>query len=603
MLADDKPSAEGRSPPDDMLTQKGPESTLVALVFPVSRESPEAPRWPRIGSETMPGCAPATRRLVVGVEARSNEPSAVIEPHVLGNRYELRDILGAGGMGRVWRAWDALLRREVAVKTMGEGLANDRSFRLRFEREAQHAASLNHPNIVQVHDYGINGPTPYIVMELVSGDTLDELISDHRLLDPASTVRIADDVLGALEHAHHHHIVHRDVKPQNILIADDGLVKVTDFGLAKSVTDADLTLAGNVLGTPTYISPEQASDDPQTASSDLYSLGCVLYQCLAGRPPFVGQSKVEVVDMHLHTEAPPLRALRPDLAPTLEAPIMRSLAKDPRERFKSAREMSAALEVGLTATPDLTTRTPRDAVGTTPIANTKVLEKTAPAIGRTRRRRAPRPAVVRPRRRRLGRFLRRLAVTGLLVALLATGFLWLTASRPEVDSNPGEVGRTRSVRLTSFAGASLSVKYPRGWEVTSAEKVQGGLVATEIENPNAPSELVKVHVVTAGDPTPEDLLRENRDNLSDEPRYEELAVRRFAFTPSDGRIYPAILWEFRVWDIDRSVMLRKTDVFFTNPAGEAVALLTQARAAAYPRWRPTFDRIRRSVAFAGNQGA
>ncbi|HZB78328.1 MAG TPA: protein kinase, partial [Actinomycetota bacterium] len=286
-------------------------------------------------------------------EVRSHDRTAVIAPHVLGRRYELRDILGTGGMGRVWRAWDALLRREVAVKTMGEGLANDRSFRLRFEREAQHAASLNHPNIVQVHDYGISGTTPYIVMELVSGETLDELISDHRLLDPPSTVRIAGHVLGALDHAHLHHIVHRDVKPQNILIADDGMVKVTDFGLAKSVTDADLTLAGNVLGTPTYISPEQASDDPQTTSSDLYSLGCVLYECLAGRPPFVGQSKVEVVDMHLHAVAPPLRALRPDLSVTLEAPIMRSLAKDPHERFESAGEMSAALETGLTSAPDV----------------------------------------------------------------------------------------------------------------------------------------------------------------------------------------------------------------------------------------------------------
>lgn len=526
------------------------------------------------------------------------------EPRVLGNRYELGDILGAGGMGRVWRAWDALLRREVAVKTMGEGLTNDRSFRLRFEREALHAASLNHPNIVQVHDYGINGPTPYIVMELVSGDTLEELIADHRLLDPASTVRIAGHVLGALDHAHDHHIVHRDVKPQNILIADDGLVKVTDFGLAKSVMDADLTLAGNVLGTPTYISPEQASDDPQTASSDLYSLGCVLYQCLAGRPPFVGQSKAEVVDMHLHTVAPPLRALRPDLSPTLEAPIMRSLAKDPDERFESAREMSAALEVALTtAAPDLTTRPRNDALVTTPIPDTDALEKTAPDIGKARRRRAGRPAVVRPRRRRLGHFLRRLAVTGLLVALLATGSLWLAASTPELGLNPGGTDRTRSARLTSFTGTSLSVKYPKGWEVTSAEKDQGGLVATEIENPRAPSELVKVHVVTEGDPTPEDLLRENRDNLSGEPRYQELAVRRFAFTPSDGRIYPAILWEFRVWDADRSVMLRKTDVFFTNPEGDAVAILTQAPATAYPRWRPTFDRIRSSVTFPGNQGA
>jgi hypothetical protein len=194
-------------------------------------------------------------------------------------------------------------------------------------------------------------------------------------------------------------------------------------------------------------------------------------------------------------------------------------------------------------------------------------------------------------------------VTGLLVCLSVIGFLWLGAASPEFGSNPDGKARTPKVQLASFAGTSLSVKYPKGWEVTSAEKDEGGLVATEIENPNTPSELVKVHVVTVGDPSPEDLLRENRDSLSDEPRYEELAVRRFTFTPSDGRIYPAILWEFRVWDTERSVMLHKTDVFFTNPSGDAVALLTQARAGAYARWRPIFDRIRRSVAFTGNQEA
>lgn len=175
----------------------------------------------------------------------------MIEALVLGDRYELRSILGSGGMGRVWRAWDASLRREVAVKTMGEGLADDHSFRLRFEREAQHAASLNHPNIVQVHDYGIDESTPYIIMELVAGNTLHGLISGHTALGAERTVQIAEHVLAALDHSHHKQIVHRDVKPQNILIADGGTVKVTDFGLAKSVTDTDLTLTGNVIGTPT----------------------------------------------------------------------------------------------------------------------------------------------------------------------------------------------------------------------------------------------------------------------------------------------------------------------------------------------------------------
>jgi serine/threonine-protein kinase len=247
-------------------------------------------------------------------------------------------------MATVWRAEDLVLGRPVAVKVLHEGLAQDEGFRGRFQREAHHAALLNHPNIVVVHDSGRDGETLFMVMEFVDGRSLRSILSSA--VGPVAmthAARLGRHVLAALAHAHSRGIVHRDIKPANILINVDDAVKVADFGIAKAGDDAmDLSPAGMVIGTAAYISPEQAAGRAVTPASDLYSLGCVLYECLASQPPFVGPSVLSVALQHYNDPPPPLRCRASSVHPAVERVIMRALEKDPARRFGSAAEMDSA---------------------------------------------------------------------------------------------------------------------------------------------------------------------------------------------------------------------------------------------------------------------
>lgn len=261
----------------------------------------------------------------------------------IGERYDLRQTIGIGGMARVYLAHDRRLNRDVAAKILNPALASDPLFVERFRREAQAAAALNHPNIVAIYDTGATEDTYFIVMEYVPGPNLKEMIRERGPLPEAEVLSIGAQVAAALEAAHSRRLIHRDIKPHNVLLHPAGTAKVTDFGIARAAGASQLTSTQTVMGTAHYLSPEQALHQPLDGRSDLYSLGIVLYEALTGRLPFDGDSLVAVAMKQVHDTPPPLRALRPEIAPRTEAAIMKALAKDPNQRYQSAAEMRAAL--------------------------------------------------------------------------------------------------------------------------------------------------------------------------------------------------------------------------------------------------------------------
>jgi serine/threonine protein kinase len=264
---------------------------------------------------------------------------------VLAERYEVLDHLGSGGMASVWRGRDRRLNRDVAVKMLSEHLAADPGFRSRFEREALHIASLKHPNIVTVYDSGSEGDTYYIVMELVEGESLQaKLDATAGGLELELAERLGAEALSGLAHAHRKGIIHRDIKPANVLLTEEVTAKLADFGIARATDDAGrLTTTGSFLGTPSYASPEQLSGLPVTAATDLYSIGCVIYQCLAGRPPFEAEIAAGVIAQHLQATPRSVREYRPETPPAVEATLLTALEKDPARRFSSAAEMRESL--------------------------------------------------------------------------------------------------------------------------------------------------------------------------------------------------------------------------------------------------------------------
>ena len=268
------------------------------------------------------------------------------EPVRLGDRYELGGLLGRGGMADVRVGRDLRLGRTVAVKQLRSDLASDPTFQERFRREAQSAASLNHPAIVAVYDTGESldkdgHVAPYIVMEYVEGQTLRDVMRDGRKLLPERALDITADVLSALDYSHRSGIVHRDIKPANIMLTPSGQVKVMDFGIARAIADASsaMTQTAAVIGTAQYLSPEQARGETVDARSDIYSTGCLLYELLTGRPPFVGDSPVSVAYQHVREEARPPSSLNPDVNSSVDAIVAKSLAKRTDDRYQSAADM------------------------------------------------------------------------------------------------------------------------------------------------------------------------------------------------------------------------------------------------------------------------
>lgn len=260
-----------------------------------------------------------------------------------GGRYRVERELGHGGMASVYLARDEELRRPVAVKLLAGHLGGEPGLRERFLREARMAARLSHPNVVQVFDAGDEDGRPYIVMEYVPGQTLAEELRRQGRLDPPQVVDLALQACGGLEHAHGSDLVHRDVKPHNLLLREDGTLKIADFGIAHAAEATRLTQVGSVLGTAAYLAPEQAAGDPVTAAADIYSLGVVLYELLSGRPPYEFSSLAEIVSKQREQPIRPLRDVEPAVSEQLEAVVMRCLARNPDYRPSSAADLAREL--------------------------------------------------------------------------------------------------------------------------------------------------------------------------------------------------------------------------------------------------------------------
>ncbi|GHE09670.1 Stk1 family PASTA domain-containing Ser/Thr kinase [Klenkia taihuensis] len=270
-------------------------------------------------------------------------------PQVLGERYEIGGVLGRGGMAEVHRGRDLRLGREVAVKVLRSDLARDPSFQVRFRREAQAAASLNHPAIVAVYDTGedrtTTGATPYIVMEYVEGETLRDVLRREGRLEASRAMSLTADICAALDFSHRNGIVHRDVKPGNVMITPQGTVKVMDFGIARAVSDsaATMTSTAAVIGTAQYLSPEQARGEGVDARSDVYSAGCLLYELVTGAPPFTGDSPVAVAYQHVREDPRTPSSINPEVPPELDAILLKAMSKNPANRYQSAAEMRSDL--------------------------------------------------------------------------------------------------------------------------------------------------------------------------------------------------------------------------------------------------------------------
>ncbi len=271
-----------------------------------------------------------------------------MEQKLLSGKYVLREIIGMGGMSIVYRAWDTKHDREVAVKVLRPEFSADAEFVRRFNQEAQAASRMSHPNIVGMYDLGQDGDLRYIVMEYVRGTTLKEIIRQEAPMSAQRAVQITLRILSAVNHAHNNHIVHRDIKPQNILVQEDGSIKVADFGIARLTTNATLTSSfGNMLGSVHYFSPEQASGELADEKSDLYSVGVVFYELITGHVPFEGESPVSVALKHV--SEPPLdpREINPDVSKALSEVALKALSKAPQDRYQSATDMAADLKKAL----------------------------------------------------------------------------------------------------------------------------------------------------------------------------------------------------------------------------------------------------------------
>jgi beta-lactam-binding protein with PASTA domain/predicted Ser/Thr protein kinase len=372
---------------------------------------------------------------------------------VLNGRYEIEDLLGQGGMARVFRGTDKVLDRTVAVKVLSPQFAGDDQFVSRFRREAQAAAALNHPNIVSVYDTGDQGDVHYIVMEYVQGRTLRDVVRQEGPLMPERASEITQAVARALDAAHDAGLVHRDIKPGNIMLTREGEVKVMDFGIARTSTGDTLTQTAAVLGTASYLSPEQAQGSAVDARSDIYSLGCVLYEMLTGRAPFTGDSPVAIAYKHVREDPVPPSHLNGDVPDALEAVVMKAMAKNPDNRYQTADELREDLERVSAGVPTLATPLlPGDATemvtGRVPEDGTSVMTGMPPDEEPERKRRWWIPVVI----------------LLLLAALGAAAFFLVRALLPPSPTGvrvPDVVGETEDDATDILEDAGFEVEVER----------------------------------------------------------------------------------------------------------------------------------------------
>jgi eukaryotic-like serine/threonine-protein kinase len=411
------------------------------------------------------------------------------DQRLLGDRYELSEVLGRGGMAEVRRGRDRRLGRIVAVKMLRVDHSADATFQARFRREAQSAASLNHRNIVAVYDTGedlLDGHRiPYIVMEYVEGRTLRELLREQARFTSERSIEIITGVLDALEYSHRAGIVHRDIKPGNVMITGTGEVKVMDFGIARSLADSGVTLTQTaaVVGTAQYISPEQARGEQADARSDLYATGCVLYEMLTGRPPFVGESLVSVAVSHVREMPTPPSALDPSIPSDVDAIVMKALAKDRLERYQSAFEMRADLERAAAGLP--VAAAADTSAATQLIAPATVAYDRYDQYGTVADVAPVEETVTEPERRGMswGRLL--LIALAILAVAGVIGYLLFRGGAQQVIV-PNVVGETREQAQTLITGRGLTVG-----EITEQETDDEEAVGTVLEQDPSPETRVE----------------------------------------------------------------------------------------------------------------
>jgi eukaryotic-like serine/threonine-protein kinase len=377
---------------------------------------------------------------------------------VLGGRYRLVEPLARGGMATVWVADDPVLSRRVAVKILRSDLALDEGTRARFRHEAIAAARLSHPNIVSTYDTGDDDGIAYIVMELVDGPTLRHLIDQRGSLPVAEVIRIGKQVADALDAAHRAGLVHRDVKPANVLVPPGGPVKVTDFGIAKAAGGDDLTRTGTVMGTARYLSPEQVNGRPTDPRTDVYALGLLLYEALCGHPPFGGDTDIATAMARLTTSAPAIRAERPEVSSALDDVIHRCLARQPGARFGSAAAVRDALDQ---ARIDPTGAIPRPVLAAPPAAAPAPAPVAAPPAhtGPTAPQPIPAASPGRTRRRRRGGWL---WIVLLLIVAIAGGVLAYLLVSDSGTSGSGSGAGASSASAASRATPTASDFDPLG---------------------------------------------------------------------------------------------------------------------------------------------
>jgi eukaryotic-like serine/threonine-protein kinase len=453
----------------------------------------------------------------------------MVEASLLVGRYRLEERIAGGGMGTVYVATDELLGRKVAAKLLNEELADNPSFVDRFRREARSVAALVHPNIATVFDYGEDAGRHFIVMELVRGRDLERILADEGALSPERARRIATKVCEALGHAHAAGVVHRDVKPANVIVTEDDAVKVTDFGIARVADDAAMTAAGTVLGTAQYISPEQASERPVGAPSDVYSMGIMLFEMVTGRRPFVGGSPVAVAMRHIQEDVPAPSTVDRSVPADLDAIVVRATARDPARRFPDGAAMARALTdrtAGATAVMPPGDRTEVMAVGPPSTEEMQAAEWPPP--------REP---------RRAGRAGPVVAVIALVVALAGIGFAVYAltqddarprgpqqpAAQPEEESPTPEeeatvvvpdglVGSPVSAAEAAVRAAGL---VPTTQDVNDAAEQGTVVAANPSSGTSVPSGSTVTLSVSTGPPEPEPTPTEENPPPTDETPAEE----------------------------------------------------------------------------------
>ncbi|MEV0651265.1 Stk1 family PASTA domain-containing Ser/Thr kinase [Phytomonospora sp. NPDC050363] len=433
------------------------------------------------------------------------------QARLLGGRYEVGGILGYGGMAEVHRGLDTRLGRDVAIKMLRVDLARDSTFQMRFRREAQNAASLNHPSIVAVYDTGEErepgapNAVPYIVMEYVPGRTLKELIVAEGPVGPRDACEITADICAALDFSHKHQIIHRDIKPGNVMITPTGEVKVMDFGIARAMasSQATMTQTSAVIGTAQYLSPEQARGETVDARSDVYATGCVLYELLTGNPPFTGDNPVSVAYQHVREQPKLASEQNPDIPPSVDAIIMKALAKNPANRYQSAGEMRADLQRAAAGRPVLAPSVMTDAdrtaiIGASPLPSDST--RVAPA------------AAVAPRKKKPNALAWTLVAFGVAAALALGIGLYLQSRGPEQIAVPDVMGQEYEAAASALTNAKFR---PTQTTVPSEKDQKGKVVAQDPSGGTKADEGSEVKLSIGGGPSmtkvPADLVGMTRD--------------------------------------------------------------------------------------------